>query len=193
MNISGAIKKETEEAKFALNAKYFYSVNGGVVSDNDVFVNADQTWLINRSRWSIFAMATYQWDEFQLWEHRFSPYAGVGYLLVKKKNLDLTLRLGAGGTWEYTNKDFEPQFLIEIKTDWEISSLQSLEGSARIAPKMNDFSNYLMTLSLNYKLKLAEDSPFSLNLSVLDIYDSQPEDGGTNNDLKLVLSLGYDF
>lgn len=191
-NLSAAIKKANEDEKFVLNAKYFYSTNAGVVSDNDVIANADQTWFINRSRWSLFALGTYQWDEFQTWEHRVSPYGGLGYAVVEKEDLDLTLRLGAGGTWEYASRELLAQFLFEVKTNWKINSLQSFEGSVRFAPKMDNFLDYIMTLSMNYKLKLGADSPFSLNLSILDIYDSKPT-GSTNNDLKLVLSLGYDF
>ena len=58
---------------------------------------------------------------------------------------------------------------------------------------MTQFENYLFTLQANYKLSIGENSPFSLNLSVLNIYDSQAGDDGTPNDLKLVVSIGHDF
>lgn len=196
-NVSARATKETDFELLKLNASYFYSQSSGVVSSNDVLLSADQTWYIYsgkvRSRWNAFAIVTYQWDEFQLWEQRTSPYAGLGYALVSEEDLHVGLRFGAGGTWEQANNEFDPQFLFEASTSWTVNDLQSVEGMARIAPNMSDFSNYILTLSGNWKVKLAKDSPFSLNLSVLNIYDSKPIDDGTNNDLKVVLSLGYDF
>ena len=58
---------------------------------------------------------------------------------------------------------------------------------------MDDFSNYLLTLSAVYSLKLFDDSPLTFNASLLNIYDSDPGPGETGNDLKLVLGLGWTF
>ena len=77
--------------------------------------------------------------------------------------------------------------------NWTIDKTQSFQGSAKIAPKMTEFSNYILTIQANYQLRIGEDTPFSLNFSVLNIYDSLPGPDGNNNDLKVVVSLGYDF
>lgn len=193
-NLSGALDKKTEEEVFHIDALYFYSKENGNTTDNDVIANLDQTWLIEKSRWSFFAKATYQWDEFQGWEHRLSAYGGAGYAIIKEKDLSFTGRFGAGGTYEYTgDRQFDPQLLFQLKTDWTIDQLQSFTGSIQIAPKVTEFSNYLLTLSTNYKVKFGKKSALSLNFTILSIYDSNPTEGGADNDLKLILSLGYNF
>jgi putative salt-induced outer membrane protein YdiY len=195
LNLGLNLERKTDLNTFLFEAKYFYSYDDGQVTDNDIFVNGDETYYFSKeSPWSLFGTMTYQWDAFELWEHRLSPYGGVGYAFVRDDDLTWTGRFGAGGTWEYDgNRSFDPQFLFQTTVNWTIDKTQSIQGSAKIAPKMTEFSNYILTLQGNYRLRIGEDTPFSLNFSVLDIYDSDPGPDGNNNDLKLVVSLGYDF
>lgn len=195
LNIGAQVQKKTDLQTLTLNAKYFYSYDDGSVTDNDIIVNFDDTWYLTKdSRWNYFVKASYQWDEFQQWEQRFSPYAGFGYAIERSDDLTWNLQLGGGGTWEYSgDRGFDPQFLFATNVDWTIDKQQSLTAGVKIAPKITEFSNYLLTLSANYKLRIGNDSPVSLNLSLLDIYDSSATGDSSPNDLKLVLSLGYDF
>lgn len=198
LNLGFNLAKKTELETFTLSAKYFYARNSTGVTDNDIIVIGDQSWFFGTkekpSRWNLFAKGTYQWDQFELWEQRFSPYAGVGYAFVRQKDLTIGSRFGAGGTWEAgNNRDFDPQFLFELNGSWTINDMQSLTGSVSFAPEMTRFTNYLLTTSLSYQLKLGKDTPLTFNFSVLDIYDSDPGPDGTTNDLKVVLALGYNF
>ena len=196
LNVGATIERKTDLSNFRMTAQYFYSRDEKVVTDNDIIVNADQTWFFTKDGpWSIFAKGTYQWDQFELWEQRFSPYGGVGYALLREEDLKTQLRLGGGGTYEYGESDrgWDTQLLFEVNTNWTIDSRSSLTGSLSIAPAVNEFNNYLLTLSAVYALKLFEDSPLTFNASLLNIYDSQPGAGETGNDLKLVLGLGWNF
>lgn len=194
INFAFALNKNTDVDKFSWTTRYFYSRESGEVSSNDIISTLDQTWLVKDSPWSYFAMGTYQWDQFQAWEHRVSPYGGIGYSFVQETDLTLTGRFGAGGTWEYQgDPQFDPQLLFQFTGNWTIDDTQSFRGNVQIAPEVTDFENYLFTVSADYKLKLGKGSPFSFNLSVLNIHDSQPTDGASKNDLKVVVSFGYDF
>ena len=195
LNLGGSITKKTELETFNLNAKYFYAYDDGAVTDNDVVANISDTWYVTKdSPWNYFVQGAYQWDQFQDWEQRFSPYGGVGYALYRLDDLTWNLKFGGGGTWEYTgDRGFDTQFLFETNVDWTIDELQSLTASVRFAPEVSDFANYLLTVSTNYKLRIGTKSPFSLNLSVLDIYDPKATGDSSTNDLKVVVSLGYDF
>lgn len=195
LNLGLNLQRKTDLNTFLFEAKYFYSYDNGSVTDNDVFVNGDETSYFSKvSPWSLFGTLTYQWDAFEQWEHRLSPYAGAGYAFVRDDDLTWTGRFGAGGTWEYDgSRDFDPQFLFQTTVNWTIDKTQSIQGSAKIAPKMTQFSNYILTIQTNYQLRIGVDTPFSLNFSVLNIYDSEPGPEGNNNDLKVVVSLGYDF
>ena len=196
LNVGGTIKYDTELSKFSLNGQYFCSRDENAVTDNDVIVVADQTWFFSKAqRWSIFAKGTYQWDQFEIWEQRVSPYGGVGYAIIKQEDLKTQLRLGGGGTYEYgaSDRSWDTQLLFEVNTDWTIDPRSTLTGALSFAPDVSDFDNYLLTLSAVYALKLFEDSPLTFNASVLNIYDSQPGADETGNDLKLILGLGWTF
>ena len=196
LNLGATLEYKTDLDNFRLTAQYFYSRDEKVVTDNDIIVNADQTWFFTKDGpWSAFAKGTYQWDQFELWEQRFSPYGGFGYAIIRQEDLKTQLRLGAGGTWEYGGSDrtWDTQLLFEVNTNWTIDSRSSLTGALSIAPDVSAFNNYLLTLSMVYSLKLFEDSPLTFNASLLNIYDSQPGAGETGNDLKLVLGLGWNF
>ena len=196
LNVGATLAYRTDLENFRLTAQYFYSRDEKVVTDNDVIVNADQTWFFAKDGpWSGFAKATYQWDQFELWEQRFSPYGGVGYAVIREEDLKTQLRFGAGGTWEYGDsaRFWDTQLLFEVNTNWTIDSRSSLTGALSIAPDVSAFDNYLLTLSMVYALRLFEDSPLTFNASLLNIYDSQPGAGETGNDLKLVLGLGWNF
>ena len=196
LNLGGVIQYNTDLSKLRVSAQYFYSQDDRAVTDNDIIVIADQAWFFSKEgRWSIFAKGTYQWDEFEIWEQRFSPYGGVGYALFRQEDLKTQLRLGGGGTYEYGESDraWDTQFLFEVNTNWTIDPRSSLVGSLSFAPDVGDFDNYLLTLSAVYALKLFEDSPLTLNASILNIYDSKPGIGATGNDLKVVLGVGWSF
>ena len=196
LNVGGTIERKTDLSDFRMTGQYFYSRDDEVVTDNDIIINADQTWFFSKEGpWSVFAKGTYQWDQFELWEQRFSPYGGIGYAMVRKENVQAQLRFGAGGTYEYGDSDrgWDTQLLFEVNTSWTIDARSSLTGSLSFAPAANEFNNYLLTLSAVYALKLFEDSPLTFNISLLNIYDSTPGLGETGNDLKLVLGLGWTF
>ena len=188
------ISRATDKENFDFAANYFYGYSDGVVTENQIYARAEQNWLIDNSPWSIFAQGVYQWDDFEIWEQRVSPYAGFGYAALSNDEFKLTLKIGAGGTWETAgDNDFRTQLLLEAAADWTIDATQSLTALFSIAPDFKDFSSYLLTVSANYKIKMGTDTPLSLNVSVRDIYDSNPTPGGTENDLKFIVSLGYDF
>ena len=196
LNVGATIERTTDLSNFRMTAQYFYSRDEDVVTDNDIIVNADQTWFFTKDvPWSVFAKGTYQWDQFELWEQRFSPYGGFGYAVLREEDLKTQLRFGAGGTYEYGDSDrgWDTQLLFEVNTNWTINTRSSLTGALSFAPAVDDFSNYLLTLSAVYSLKLFDDSPLTFNASLLNIYDSDPGPGETGNDLKLVLGLGWTF
>ena len=198
LNLGASAKRETKESVLNMNVQYFYSQDERSTTDNDVIATFDQTWITSDANgqlpWSYFAQGTYQWDEFETWEQRLSPYAGIGYALERTDDLTVDLRLGGGGTWQYEgDQNFITQFLFEVNSTWKIDDRSLLTGAVKFAPNVNAFDDYFLTLSAVYKTKLMKDSPLTFNISFLNIYDSEPGIGENGNDLKLVMGLGYTF
>jgi putative salt-induced outer membrane protein YdiY len=198
LNLGASAKRETKESVLTMNVQYFYSKDEDKITDNDVIASIDQTWIMSDKDgplpWSYFAQGTYQWDQFENWEQRVSPYAGIGYALRRTEALTVDLRFGGGGTWQYDGNDgFRTQFLFEVNSSWMIDDRSSLTGAVKFAPNVNDFQDYLLTVSAVYKAQLMKDSPLTFNVSFLNIYDSDPGVGENGNDLKLVFGLGFNF
>ncbi|MDG1838661.1 MAG: DUF481 domain-containing protein [Phycisphaerales bacterium] len=193
IRLGGELHKKSDAGNFDLSLSWYWNQDNGDTTDNDVLVRASQEWFITDSRWLYFAQGTWQYDQFADWAHRVSPYGGIGYKLYDVEDLQVTLKLGAGVTWQYSTSVLDPQVLFETNTSWKISERQSLTGIASIAPDPADWANYLATIQIDWKYRLGDDTPWSLSLGLRDIYDSQPSDGSFGNDFKAYVGLSMEF
>lgn len=193
IRLGGELHRKTDAEQFDLTGSWYWNQSNGNTSDNDILVRANQEWFVSKSRWLYFMQGTWQFDQFEEWGHRVSPYAGVGYQLFDQDDLTLTLKGGGGATWRYHNNEVDPQLLFEMSTEWKINDRQSLSGYMSIAPDPLDWGNYLATIKADWKLKLGSDTPWALTIGVRDIYDARPTGGGNANDLKAYAGLTVDF
>jgi putative salt-induced outer membrane protein YdiY len=193
IRIGGELHRKSDTGQFDLTGSWYWNQNNGKTIDNDMLIRAAQEWFVTDSRWLYFAQGTWQYDQFEDWGHRVSPYGGIGRKLYERDDLELTLKVGAGGTWEYKENRVDPQLLFEANTSWQINDRQSLAGFMSIAPDPLDWGNYLATISIDWKYKLGADTLWSLNLGVRDIYNSQPSGSSTANDFKAYAGLSMEF
>ncbi|MBT4766738.1 MAG: DUF481 domain-containing protein [Phycisphaerae bacterium] len=193
IRLGASLKRKRELDQFDLTATWYWSQQDNITTDNDFLMRASQEWYIEKSRWLYFAQGTWQYDQFESWAHRVSPYAGVGYKLFDQDDLTLTIKGGGGATWNYHNNEVDPQLLFEMNTEWKINDRQSLTGFMSIAPDPVNWGNYLATIKADWKLKLGSDTPWAMTLGIRDIYDSRPGRGSNANDLKAYAGLTMDF
>ena len=193
IRLGGELHHKTDADKFDLTGSWYWNQSNGETSDNDILVRASQDWYVPDSRWLYFVQGTWQFDQFEEWAHRLSPYGGVGYRIVDQDDLSLTLKGGGGATWRYHNNEVDPQLLFEISTEWKINDRQSLTGFISIAPDPVAWGSYLATIKADWKLKLGSDTPWALTIGLRDIYDSRSTGGGNANDLKAYAGLTVDF
>ena len=184
LRLSGALKRSAPTSTTDLSVSYYLNSSDGIVTDNDLLARGQQNWFSEDSRWELFVQSTYQYDQFESWAHRLSPYGGVGYRLLDEEDITLTIKGGGGMTWEQDAGLIRPQALFETTTSWTIDDRQSLQGYGSIAPDVEDPSNFLATIQCDWKIKLGKDSPLALSIGVRDIYDSTPSPGSTHNDFK---------
>ena len=193
IRLGGELHHKTDADKFDLTGSWYWNQSNGETSDNDILVRASQDWYVPDSRWLYFVQGTWQFDQFEEWAHRLSPYGGVGYRIVDQGDLSLTLKGGGGATWQYHNNEVDPQLLFELSTEWKINDRQSLTGLMSIAPDPVAWGNYLATIKADWKLKLGSDTPWALTIGLRNIYDSRSTGGGNANDLKAYAGLTVDF
>ncbi|MCP4839717.1 MAG: DUF481 domain-containing protein [Planctomycetes bacterium] len=184
LRLSGSLQRTAPTSRTDFSVSYYLNSADGIVTDNDLLARGLQNWFSEDSRWEVFAQSTYQYDQFESWAHRLSPYGGLGYRLIDEDDLALTLKAGGGMTWEQDAGLIRPQTLFEVTTSWTIDDRQSLQAYSSIAPDVDDSSNFLATLQCDWKIKLGEESPLALSIGVRNTYDSTPSPGATHNDFK---------
>jgi hypothetical protein len=177
----------------AINGSWYLNIADGAVTDNDMLVRGDQQWFLPDSPWQWFLQGTWQYDQFETWAHRVSPYTGVGLSVIDNEQARLTLKGGGGATWEYGPVGTRPQAIFEADGRLAVTDLAAMKGYASIAPNVRAIDDYLATLKLVLELRLDASSPMAINVGVRNIYDSTPGAGATHNDLKLWTGLDWTF
>ena len=193
MRLSGSLNRTGKDSTTALSISYYLNSSDGEITDNDLLARGSHNWLRNDSDWELFVQSTYQYDEFEAWAHRVSPYAGVGYHLVDEEDLKCTIKGGGGMTWEQDAGVVRPQALLEFESSWKIDETQSLAGYSSIAPDVNNPSDYLATIKWDWRIRLGKSSPLALSLGVRNIYDSMPSLGANHNDFKAWAGVTLNF
>lgn len=193
MRLSGRLGHSDASGSVAINGSWYLNIADGAVTDNDMLVRGDQQWFLPDSPWQWFLQGTWQYDQFETWAHRVSPYTGVGLSVIDNEQARLTLKGGGGATWEYGPVGTRPQAIFEADGRLAVTDLAAMKGYASIAPNVRAIDDYLATLKLVLELRLDASSPMAINVGVRNIYDSTPGAGATHNDLKLWTGLDWTF
>lgn len=193
VRLSAQAEHNSEFARLRIDSAYFLNSANNVIIDNDVMVGTTQDWFFPGSDWSVFAKGTYQWDQFESWEHRLSGYLGPGYKLVDSEDLAIDLRIGAGATYEYTNSQIFPEALFSIEWNWAIDDRQRFNGTSSYAPDVTNFDQYRISLNAEWNFRLQKEKGLSFYIGVRNMFQSIVEEGSTNNDLRLFGGVKYEF
>jgi putative salt-induced outer membrane protein YdiY len=180
---------------WSISGRYFYNLDDEGDDDNNAIVDLKREWLDPESRWFAAVAGRYQFDEFKDWKHRFTVLGGPGFHLVDTEKHGLDLLTGPAFTREFgTSKANEAEIVLSLGYDWKISERQSFEVANQyffqVAPNAGDWRNFT---TLGWSLRFMERPALSLNLGLQNEYESRPEPGDPNNDLKYALTLGMDF
>lgn len=193
IRLSAQAEHQSEFARLRIDSAYFFNSSNNVVIDNDVIVTTTQDWLLPDSNWSIFAKGSYQWDDFEVWEHRLSGYIGPGYQLVNSPTLVLDLRVGAGATYEYGVPQILPEALVSFEWAWEIDDRQKFNGIFSYAPDITDINQYRLSLNAEWNFRLQKEDGLSFYIGVREDFQSIVPSDSTNNDLRVFGGIKYEF
>ena len=193
VRLSAQAEHNSEFARLRINGAYFLNSTNDEIIDNDISFSTTQDWFFPESDWSIFARGSYQWDEFELWEHRVSAYVGPGYKLFNTENLTVDTRFGAGLTYEYGIPQTLPELLASIEWTWQINDRQKLAGTFSYAPEVTNFNQFRLSLNAEWNFQLQEAEGLSFYIGLKDEYQSIVPQGSTRNDLRLFGGIKYDF
>lgn len=193
VRLSAQAEHNSEYARLRIDSAYFLNSTNDEIIDNDIIVTTTQDWFFPDSRWSIFANATYQWDAFELWEHRVSGYLGPGFKLVNETDLVIDLRVGAGATYEYGVPQLLPEALLSFEWTWNIDDRQSVNGIFSYAPDITEISQYRLSLNAEWNFQLQKEKGLSFYVGVRNLFQSIVPVESTQNDLRVFGGIKYEF
>lgn len=187
--------RESKETITSFDAAYFFGSRSGDRNENRFTAGVRNDWLIPESRWFYFADARYDYDEFQGWDHRASGHVGLGYELIKEKDVSLKLRAGLGAVkeWGSEDDDIRPEALLGADFSWRISDNQQLVASSTIYPDLEDTGEFRAVNSAEWNALLDAENNLSLTAGLLHEYQSEVDEGIDENDLKVYVGLSFDF
>lgn len=181
--------------RWRLDGRYFYHLSDDGDNDNNATVELARDWLVPESRWFGFVASRYQFDAFKAWEHRVMLSGGPGFHLVESERHTLDVTLGPAFTREFgTSNANKGEAMLGLAYDWKISERQSFElinqYFVQFSPVVGDWRNFS---KFDWSLRLTERPVLSLKFGFQNEYESNPEPGDGNNDLKYFLTLGMDL
>ena len=186
---------EDDATRSELNLGYFYGAEEGERTRNELRAQARRDWKLAESDYFYFAQATYQYDDFEPWLHRFGPSAGVGYQFVDADDLQLLGRVGAGAVYEAGDVDqLTPEALIGVDLDWRVADGQTFRLRNVLYPSLDRFPENRNVTEASYRIDLDDvNDGLLVRFGVVNEYESRTEGDADHNDLKYFATVGLDF
>ena len=186
---------EDDDRRWLVDADYFVGYNNHDQNQNEFTSEVTRDWLWSDSKWFWFLQGGYDFDRFEAWEHRVHLFTGPGYEFVKRDNLEVIGRLGAGFTKEFSGeRKFEPEGLIGATViKWKPNDRHTLSGGVTLYPSFAYAGEYRVESNAEWKIALDYRQGLSLKFGVKDEYDSNPADGFEHNDVKYYGAMVVDF
>jgi hypothetical protein len=145
-------------------------------------------------RWYIYNLGGAGYDEIRKIERRYEVGPGIGYRLITTTNLQVTTEGGFNYQEElHTDGDDVHTFYARLgqTAAWKLTPRLTWDERFEYTPRLEDPADYRMRFETNVRYALLQN--IFLNLSLLDIYDSQPADGVDRNDIQIRSSVGVKF
>jgi putative salt-induced outer membrane protein YdiY len=173
-----------------LGAHYALSYADNEIDDNNARASLLRDWLFPGSRWLGFSYTTYDFDDFEAWEHRVVTGGGPGYRIIPGEPLQLTFRTGPFIGYEFGDED-------DARPEYAVGLFNTYKNKRGV--KFNLFNAYYQTVdhpefrnvsTLELRLPLVARG-LSLRFGVYNEYDSESEK--SKNNLKYQSTLAFDL
>jgi len=182
-----------ERFKNTFDYDFSYGRTAGILSANrmDGFSKTD---FDLGHRFYVYSLAGAGYDQIRNINLRYEVGPGLGYHLVQRTNLVVNPEFGV----DYQAQDLADNtttklffYRIAENMTWQLNSKLSMDEKFEFFPRVEQFDQYRFRFESNFRYHLMAN--LSLNLTVIDQYDTQPPDAVTRNDLQLRSSVGVKF
>jgi hypothetical protein len=177
----------------AFDYNFTYGRTDGIESANRMNGSSKTEWDLS-PKWYLFGLAGAGYDDVRRIELQWELSPGLGYQWIKKSDYVLKTEFGLSYQEQHftagNDIDTYGARLAAIFT-WRIWDKLVADGRAEFFPSFSEFGDYRVRLESTLKYPLRKN--VSLNLIVIDLYDSKSAPGVENNDLQIRSALGVKF
>ncbi len=169
-----------------------YGETDGEADTNETF-GAVKLKVFQTDRRYIFGLMDAEYDEFENLDLRLQAFAGPGYIFIDNENTKLLGEIGAGPIGEFVDTETGTESTVEanlwLHTEWSQKVYENvlLTTAFTLFPSLGDFGEYRAKLESSLRTPVQER--WFLKVSLIDDYDSDPEEDVENNDVKFITSL----
>lgn len=179
----------------AADYRYSYGKSGNTLSANrmDGTLKTDLD-LGQEQEWFVYSLGGAGYDEVRKIDHQFEFGPGLGRHVLVRTNMALNAEVGLSYQQQnFSNGTKREEMRLRLAEDyfWRFNSKLTLEQKTEIQPAFDDLSDYRFRFETTISYALFNN--VSWNVSVIDLYDSQPAAGVSNNDLQVRSGLGFSF
>lgn len=196
-NVRAAVSanKETLRNEALFDLTYTYGSSDGDTDQNELDANARYDWLLRDSPWRVFIIGSYEYDEFQDWDHRVTIGPGVGYQAIKTERTDLLLRGAVLAVREFGGSDDDWRAELNPGLDFahQITERQSFVSTLDFYSDVSELGDYRFIGSAAWRIEVDPENNLFLEIGVEDEYDSDPGPDTKKNDFSYYASLGWSF
>lgn len=145
-------------------------------------------------KWYVYNLGAIGYDEIRRIDLRYEVGPGLGYHLIQWTNFFVNLEAGATYQREERADGSElSRFFGRLAQNaaWKITPRLTWDEKFEYLPQIEDPAQYRMRFETNLRYAMLQN--VFVNLSIIDVYDSQPANRVTQNDLQVRSSVGVKF
>ncbi|HYG22285.1 MAG TPA: DUF481 domain-containing protein [Verrucomicrobiae bacterium] len=143
--------------------------------------------------WYVYNLVGGGFDHVLRINAQYEAGPGVGYHVIEEKHLTLNLEFGLNYQAQYRSDGTDVQdvyYRLGQELTWKLSDKLSVVERLEYFPRIN-FDGHRMRFETTLKYELWKN--ISLNLTLLDLFDTHPAEDVDENELQVRSSLGLKF
>ena len=169
------------------------SGNKSILSANRMSASDKTDFDFGKGGWYVYDLAGVGYDEVRKINFQYEIGPGFGYHLITRPSLLLNVELGAVYQEQYRSDNTtskNPYFRIGEDSTWKINGSLSFRERVEFLPRA-DSTDFRARAESTLSYALWRN--VSVNLSLLDLYDTKPPLSVAKNDLRINTSVGVTF
>jgi putative salt-induced outer membrane protein YdiY len=179
------------------SATYVRNQEGSTATKNRFEVAARNDWIFEKgSPWRYFVTGTYEYDDFQDWDHRITLGNGIGYAFIENDKTTLLGRAGIGVRREIGGADnrWIPEGILGVDFSHKLTERQKITASVDYYPSLLDFpEDFRVVTKAAWEIVVDPEIKMSLKVGAEHRHDSEPGGGSERNDVDYFALLVWSY